>query len=91
MDNLKNGQYVIKNNFVYMFLGYCDYRKKLCILSDRHGNKHQSFVEDISLYKADRTNQEILTSNLLNDYDVNYFEQIIKNENQNKQTNEKEL
>jgi hypothetical protein len=39
MQEFKSGQFVSLNNMMYLFLGYSDYKKKYCVLADKHGNK----------------------------------------------------
>jgi hypothetical protein len=45
---MKSGQYVMKNSLLYMFLGYVDYKRKRCLLADRYGNTHVSWIEDVN-------------------------------------------
>jgi hypothetical protein len=39
-NNLQCGQYVNVYGIMYMFMGYKDYKKKIMVLADRHGNVH---------------------------------------------------
>lgn len=43
----KCGQNVKKKGLEYLFLGYTDYRMTRCLLSDKYGNTHESWVGDV--------------------------------------------
>lgn len=49
-NNIKSGQFIKYGELMYLFLGYCDYKRKLCLIADRHGNKTEVFANLVSIY-----------------------------------------
>jgi len=46
---MKTGQNVKINKETYLFLGFSDYKRKIALLTDKHGNKIEVFTENLTI------------------------------------------
>lgn len=50
MNKLKSGTYITFNGLQYLFLGYSNYKRTMCVVADFYGNKANIYVNEIQDY-----------------------------------------